>query len=78
MSTKAPAYTLLDSQKSSLESDRTSTLSQSQSKTSSLKRIAQKVKQAAKEHHEGVNAAYASYYAPGSVRGRDGERLRWV
>jgi len=57
--TQLPSYT--QSQKSSLDSARTASNSNAE-KQSSLRRVVQKVKQAAKEHHESVNAAYEALY----------------
>jgi hypothetical protein len=80
MSSVSAAYMLAADQKrrssaqtpkSSLESDR----SAEQRHAGSLKRAAKKVVQAAKEHHNSVNAAFDAYHGRGAYRN---ERYQWV
>ena len=40
-------------------------VNEKKSSSSFLRRAAEKVKKAAREHHQGVNAAYQSYYGMG-------------
>lgn len=40
----------------------------SASERSTARKVWDKIKKAAKEHHESVNEAYMAYYAPGTVK----------
>lgn len=40
----------------------------SQSEKSTTRKVWDKIKKAAKEHHESVNGAYIAYYSPGTIK----------
>ncbi len=65
---------MAQSPKASIDSGR----SAEASKHSSLHKITKKIVQAAKEHHQSVNAAFGAYYGVAGYKPADGSRVNWT